>query len=480
MHLGFRLLLGYFLIVGLAAWLVLDVFVDEVKPGVRQAMEDNLVDTANLLAEMAVDDMRSGRLADGDFRRRWQAYRARELNASVWGFDKRAPGLRLYITDVRGRVLFDSEGQAVGRDYSRWNDVYLTLRGAYGVRSSPDAHGATIMHVAAPIRDQGRLLGVLTVARSNQTVQPFIERSEAKIRRAGFWLLLASLLIGVLAVSWLVWSMRRLSAYAERVSRGERAEVPQFSSRELQHLATALEDMRVRLEGKRYVENYVTSLTHEMKSPLAAIQGSAELLDEPLPEAQRRRFARSIREQAGRLYLFIEKMLQLAAVEQQQRLEQVEQLDAVALLQQIAAAVAEQVQQRGLTLQLQLPDDPVLLRGDAFLLRQAVQNLLDNAMDFSPAGGQIQLSLHADGQQLCLRVRDQGQGVPDFALTHLFERFYSLPRPRSGRRSSGIGLNFVQEVMSLHGGHAELVNLPEGGAEARLWLPQPNPAARAA
>lgn len=474
MYLGFRLLLGYFLIVGLAAWLVLDVFVDEVKPGVRQAMEDNLVDTANLLAEIAVDDLRAGRLADGDFQRHWRAYRARDLNASVWGFDKRTPGLRVYITDARGKVVFDSEGRALGKDYSRWNDVYLTLRGEYGVRTSPEVtgeQGHTVMHVAAPILHQGQTLGVLTVARSNQTVQPFIERSEEKIRRAGVWLLLGSLLIGALAVSWLVWSMRRLSAYADAVSRGERVSLPQFSSSELQNLAGALESMRTRLEGKHYVENYVTTLTHEMKSPLAAIQGAAELLDEDLPPGQRQRFAANIREQAARLYVFIEKMLQLAAVEQRQQLDQAEVLELGPLLQQWHAQLLPQAEQRGLQLQLQLPADTCRVRGDPFLLRQAVLNVLDNALDFSPAGGVVQVSLQAGAGQACLRVRDQGEGVPDYALPHVFDRFYSLARPASARRSSGIGLNFVREVMSLHGGSAELRNHPDGGAEASLCLP---------
>src|SRR5579864_8569990 len=108
MRLGLRIFLGYFLIVGLAAWLVLSVFVGEIKPGVRQAMEDTLVDTANVLALLAADDMASGHIADGAFARRVGALAKRDVHARIWGFRKDSLDYRVYVTDARGIVVFDS------------------------------------------------------------------------------------------------------------------------------------------------------------------------------------------------------------------------------------------------------------------------------------------------------------------------------------------------------------------------------------
>jgi two-component system sensor histidine kinase CreC len=124
MHIGLRIFFGFFVIVGLAAVLTLRVFVQEVKPGVREAMEDTLVDTANVLAELAADDMKQGRIADGDFARHLASLPDRPLEAGIWGLTKRAQGYRIYITDARGIVRFDSAGTATNADYSRWNDVY--------------------------------------------------------------------------------------------------------------------------------------------------------------------------------------------------------------------------------------------------------------------------------------------------------------------------------------------------------------------
>ena len=93
MKIGLRIFLGYFVIVALAALLLARVFVAEVKPGVRQAMEDTLVDTANVLAELATDDLLAGRINDGDFARRVRAMRERDIGAEIWGFGKRAAQL---------------------------------------------------------------------------------------------------------------------------------------------------------------------------------------------------------------------------------------------------------------------------------------------------------------------------------------------------------------------------------------------------
>src|SRR5690606_7287706 len=206
MTVGLRILLGYFVIVALAAFLLLRVFVQEVKPGVRQAMEHTLADTANVLAELATDDMLAGRIADGDFARRIDALHGRDLGAEIWDIEKRRVSYRVMVTDAQGIVVYDSAGVDLGRDNSRWNDVYLTLRGRYGARSTrsdPEDESSSVMHVAAPIRNGAEIIGVLTVAKPNKAIEPFILRSERTVRNWGMVLLATALAIGVLAAWWL-------------------------------------------------------------------------------------------------------------------------------------------------------------------------------------------------------------------------------------------------------------------------------------
>lgn len=475
MKLGIRVLLGYFLIVGLAGVFIQRVFLAEVKPAVRQAMEDTLVDTANILAELAADDMKQNRIGDGNFAGRVREYAHRDINAKIWGFRKTTLDYRIYVTDLKGIVQFDSTGRAVGQDYSRRNDVYLTLQGNYGVRSTRDVDSderSTVMHVAAPIIDNGKMIGVLTVAKPNNTLQPAISQSERTIVRWGVLLLVLSLAVGLAVTLWISRSLGALQRYARAVTAGERAQPPTKGASEIVELGRALESMRQRLEGKQYVEHYIHSLTHEMKSPLAAIRGAAELLDEDLPAAEQRRFAHNIRGQSQRLSELIEKMLALAAIEHRQALENIVAVDLGQLLAEVIALLEPRLQQAKVTVQVVNAPELPQVRGEVFLLRQALLNLLENAIDFSSPGGAI--TIQADTSiagAVTLAVADNGPGIPDYALERVFERFYSLPRPASNEKSTGLGLCFVQQVAQLHHGQITLHNRSIGGAEARLTLP---------
>ncbi|AMR68587.1 two-component system sensor histidine kinase CreC [Aquipseudomonas alcaligenes] len=472
MPLGVRIFLVYFLFVGLAGWFVLSTVMDEIRPGVRQSTEETLVDTANLLAEILRDEVKNGSLAQGRLPELLKAYGQRQPQAQIWGVEKRAVSHRIYVTDARGIVLLDSSGAAVGQDYSRWNDVYLTLRGEYGARSTredPADEDSSVMYVAAPIKDGAQIIGVVSVAKPNQSLQPYIERSQRRLGWLGAGLIVLGLLIGGALSWWLSGSLRQLTRYAGAVSRGERAELPELRGGELKQLAAAVQKMRTELEGKAYVEQYVHTLTHELKSPLAAIRGAAELLEGEMPAEQRQRFVANIASEGARLQQLIERLLNLALVEQRQGLEERVAVDLHGLAEELLQAQAARIQAAGLRMENAIPAG-LLVQGERFLLRQALANLLDNALDFTPAGGLLRFSAETRDGRVELALYNQGAAIPDYALPRLTERFYSLPRPTSGRKSTGLGLNFVQEVALLHGGELALRNV-EGGVRASLHLP---------
>jgi two-component system sensor histidine kinase CreC len=469
MPLGVRIFLVYFLFVGLAGWFVLSTVMDEIRPGVRQSTEETLVDTANLLAEILQGEVKAGSLQQGRLPALLQAYGQRQPRASIWGVTKTQVNHRIYVTDAKGRVLLDSTGAAVGQDYSRWNDVLLTLRGEYGARSTkedPNDPDSSVMYVAAPIMDGTRIIGVVSVAKPNRTLQPYIERSEQRLAWLGGGLIVLGLLIGALLSWWLSAALRKLTRYAQAVSAGERAELPSVRGGELAQLAQAIERMRTELEGKAYVERYVHTLTHELKSPLAAIRGAAELLDGEMPAEQRQRFVANIGQESARIQQLIERLLHLAQVEQRQGLEEQVAVPLRALVEALLQAQMARIEAAGVQID-NLIDAELCARGEAFLLRQALANLLDNALDFTPPGGLIRFSAKATGSQIELLLFNQAEPIPDYALARLCERFYSLPRPASGRKSTGLGLNFVQEVVQLHGGELQVANV-EGGVQVRL------------
>lgn len=472
MSLGLRIFLVYVLFVGLTGYFVLNTVMEEIRPGVRQSTEETLVDTANLMAEILRDDFKAGTLSENRWPELLRAYGERQPKATIWGLPKNQVNHRIYVTDAKGIVVLDSSGVAVGQDYSRWNDVYLTLRGEYGARSSrsdPDDASSSVMHVGAPIRDNGQIIGVVTVAKPNSSLQPYVDRTERRLLFYGAGLIGLGLLFGALLSWWLSRALHRLTGYAQAVSEGRRVEVPHYRGGELEQLATAVEQMRTQLEGKAYVERYVHTLTHELKSPLAAIRGAAELLQGDMSPVQRLRFVGNIDSESARMQQLIERLLNLAQVEQRQGLEERVAVPLAALVDELVQGQAARIEGKHLRVEQTIPAD-LLLIGEPFLLRQALGNLLENALDFTPVQGLLRFSAERVGEQIEFSLFNETAAIPDYALPRLTERFYSLPRPDSGRKSTGLGLNFVEEVAKLHGGSMRVRNV-ESGVEVTLSLP---------
>ncbi|OVZ82901.1 two-component system sensor histidine kinase CreC [Yersinia kristensenii] len=471
MKIGVRLLLGYFLIVAIAGYFVIRIFVQEVKPGVRRATEGTLVDTATLLAQFARQDMLQDKVAGGQLAQAFASLNLRPIGANIEGIRKDRNEYRVYLTDAKGRVIFDSSGKAVGQDYSRWNDVWLTLRGDYGARSTrsdPTDEQSSVMYVAAPVIVDNQIIGVLSVGKPNISMAPVIKRSERKILLAGGVLLGIALLIGLGFVWWINRAISKLVDYAERVSEGQRVALPAMGSSELNDLARALESMRLKLDGKAYIEQYVHTLTHELKSPLAAITGAAELLRESPPPATAQRFLLNIEQQSARIQQLVDKMLIQARLESRVDLQPTP-VEISHIIKQAISAKEAQAASRGIALRL-IRADSAMLTGDSLLLSQALTNLIDNALDFTPIGGEVTLSGARQNDQYLITIEDTGSGIPDYAQEKIFDRFYSLPRANSPK-STGLGLNFVREVAAIHQGNISLENRQPQGICALLTLP---------
>jgi two-component system sensor histidine kinase CreC len=472
--LGLRLFLLYFILVILTTYFVSSTVMREIKPTVRQVSEETLVDMANLLAVMARDDLVNQTLAKSDFAKQINSYGTRQPNAAIWGINKSAINHRIYITNSKGVVVLDSWQQDVGKDFSRWNDVLLTLRGEYGARSTaldPNDPLSTVMHVAAPIIYDEKIIGSVTVAKANRSVQPFINMSKYRVVS---WLVVMSILaliVGAL-IAWRInGALYKLADYADKMGRGEKASKPTFRVfYEYGLLSDALEKMRRQLDGKRYVENYVQTLTHELKSPLSAIKGASEILQTPLDNEKKHLFANNIESETARMQQLIDKLLALTKLEQQPELEKQEIIVIAPLLEAIKDSFIAQITSKHALITIQ-SNASIQIIGERFLIQQALYNIIDNALDFLFEGGQINIKVSQQLHTVCIKVNNTGPCIPDYALARITERFYSLPRA-NGIKSTGLGLNFVEQVVKLHKGHLKISNFDKG-VTVEVTVPTP-------
>ncbi len=413
-------------------------FLAEVEPQTYQATEEMMVDTANLLAEIVGRELSGGKMDSRDLREAFDGAHARTLEARIFDHLKQGVGIHAYVTDAGGNVIFDSQdGRREGQNLRHMRDVSLTLAGRYGARSSrddPDDSSTSVLYVAAPVGDPAAPQGVLTVFKPQLDVMPLV-RERRRIIYTACALIGGGILFLIGAVFlWLFQPIGRITEYARAVERGERPPKPKIGiGREVNTLAGALDSMRDALEDRQYVERYIRTLTHEMKSPLAAIRGAAELIDED------KHFLENILAETSRSERLINRLLELSAIESRKSLDAARTCD----LREIVSGAIDQARPlaeiAGVPLVTEFPATPLPVHCDAFILRAAVTNLLENAIDFSPRGGSVRITLAESGGRILLAIRDHGAGIPDYARDRIFDRFYSLRHHGAGRKGTGLG-----------------------------------------
>ncbi|HCN27479.1 MAG TPA: two-component system sensor histidine kinase CreC [Verrucomicrobiales bacterium] len=471
MSLTARFLLGFALVSTAGLYLLLARVLQRVERQYMEAAEEPMVDVANIIAGILAAHSADGALDTAVLEKALGSAHERRFEARIWSLLKERVDMHVYVTDAAGRLLFDSAGIEHPGSPLGHRDVFLTLQGAYGARASrtdPADPLSVTMYVGAPVVAGGKTLGMVSVAKPQRSLLAFIRETEAwlKTTLAG---VVVFMLIGIYLVArWATRPLDDLARHALAVSRGERPAPPRMPGRQMKTLARALESMRDSLEGREYVEHYVQSLTHEMKSPVAAILGASEILQGDVPAPKRARFLQNIRAEAGRLRDLLERLLQLAALEKKKALETHESVDLRRALDRAWDHHALIAGARGITLHREMRHG-LVIRGDSWLVELALGNLIQNAVDFSPDDGVITARAYSFEDRAVMEIEDQGPGIPEYARERVFERFYSLPRPGTGKKSSGLGLCFVREVAQLHGGGIELLPV-EGGLKAMLYL----------
>jgi two-component system, OmpR family, sensor histidine kinase CreC len=469
-----RIFIGILLIYAAGIGFVLYRVLADLDPRYRESAEESLVETAQLMASLVEQDLKDGAIDVARLPALFKSVYARPFEAQIFSMTKNRVELRVYVIDRQGRVLFDSLGHVGGADFSQWRDVKLALKGEYGARTTPDVEGdpdTSVMYVGAPVRWNNGIVGAVSVGKPVQSFGQFVEAARRKTLAVGAVAAVSVVLLAVLVSAWLVRPFGLIADYVRYVRSQRRLSLPRLGRLALGALGAAYDEMRDALAGRNYVADYVQTLTHEVKSPLSAIRGAAELLQEPnMPREQRQKFLANIQRETQRIQELVDRMMELTVLETRYAPEKVEPVALRALLEERVAAAQDAAAARQVRVTLS-PGPDARVDGDPFLLRRAVSNLLDNAVDFSPAGGEVNVALTCTARTARIAVADQGPGIPDYAQEKVFEKFYSLARPHSNKKSTGLGLSFVREIASLHGGKAELQNGPAQGAVATLALP---------
>lgn len=442
-----------------------------------ETIEESLNDTSHVLSAVVEEKIKTNpnqryqfkSLVENLFRNPFQNVRNRTFEAKIYSLLKTNADIQMYITDANGIVIFDSERFREGLDYSKYNDVYLTLRGKYGVRSSKmfetEKEGA--LFIASPIRFRNEIIGVLTVIKPKIGVIPFIEEAKAKFWRIS--LIVASSIAIVFSILAYI-SFRpiiRLSQYVTSLRNKDKKPFPKLGIKELNDLGKEVDQLVMELEGKKYVESYVQTLTHEIKSPLSSILASAELIETHPKETKR--LTSTIEAEAIRIQNLIDQLLELSSLEGKNSLQLEDTVFLIPLIEEVLNRFAIELERKSLQVKRIFPNIPIQIKGNQNYLRMAIENILRNSIEFSNVNDTITIKLDLqENGMMNLSFMDQGHSIPDYALTKVTEKFFSLPRPSNLRKSSGLGLSIVKEILDLHQAQLHIRNVKPKGVEVSI------------
>ncbi len=398
-------------------------------------------------------------------------------------FKDLSPDLRVVIYDTDAKVLADSDGiLAPGTSAAQMKDVQVALKGRYGYRwergarwgrnttqYSVDPHReVTTLYSTLPIMRNGQVFGAIGIIKSASDVRVSIWRSLMDLVPA---LLLAGILvtgISYLLSHYLTRVITDLATRAKRIADGESGvRLETWTKSELGDLARAVEAMRTKLEGKAYVEEMASTLSHELKTPLTSIRGATEIIEDTDSPEVRTKFLGNIRAETDRLTGIVNNLLALSRIETRPIEENAScQLSEVA--SEAAAPYRQRAETQGLVFETKITASTTSLPIAADQLRRVLDILLDNAFAFTPAGKRVTLETSSS----TAFVHDEGSGIEPDLQARVFERFFTTVNPLTGRRGTGLGLAIAHSLVTRAHGTITLQSTPGQGTEVLVTFPE--------
>lgn len=298
------------------------------------------------------------------------------------------------------------------------------------------------------------------------------QQANASVAIAGLAVLLAAL-VGYLVARGLIAPVKRLASATHRLAAGDYGtRVASQRSDELGQLTADFNRLATTLEANEAMRrNWMADISHELRTPLAILRGELEALEDGIRTLTPARL-RSLQAEVATLGKLVEDLYELSLADvgaltyHRQRMDLRDAVDAAAL------AFGERFASRGVELERIVADAPVLVEADAGRITQVLNNLLENSVRYTDAGGVVRVAVAGDGREAHLDVMDSPPGVPPAALPRLFDRLYRVDASRNRRSGgAGLGLALVKAVVEGHGGRIAAQASPLGGLWIRVTLP---------
>lgn len=358
-----------------------------------------------------------------------------------------------------------------------WPDIRAAQKGQRAVATVWRAPDRTpVITAAAPLPGNGVVMTAVNARDITQTVR--LERF--RLSMVLLVVTIASILLSLFLARTIVRPLRRLARAAVRVRLGRAREVvvPRLPTRgdEIGMLARALSDMSQALRARiDATEAFAADVTHEMKNPLASLRSAVESLGMVRDPKLQERLTMIIRDDVHRLDRLISDISEASRLDAQLSRAKFEPVDIAAMIGGLLEARAERGIERDISVQFEAPGhDALRVMGEGARLERVFENLIDNAVSFSPDAGRVTIGLNRAGHDVVVRVEDEGPGVPEAARDQVFRRFQSIrPEGEAFGKHSGLGLAIARTIIDAHQGSIAVESRADHLSGARFTVTLP-------
>ncbi|MES2860473.1 MAG: ATP-binding protein [Pseudomonadota bacterium] len=376
--------------------------------------------------------------------------------------------VRETVPPARVQADLDHANTALGQE------IEAALAGDPQATVRRSENGDRVVSVSLPVRHVQKVLGVLTLEADD--LDQILDAQRRALVPFALVALAVNLLASLLLHLFIARPVMRLSAAADEVKRGRARAIslPDLEDRrdEIGDLARSLESMTETLSGRMdAIERFAADVSHEIKNPLTSIRSALETLDLVKEKPQRDRLTALLQQDVRRLDRLITDISNASRLDAELSRDRPRPVDLAALLTDIVGVYETTGKPGEAPVSLDLAiDGPCRVMGRDGPLGQVFRNLIDNARSFSPAGSGVRVRLERDETDpslpICVRIEDDGPGIPPENLETVFQRFYtSRPKGAAFGSNSGLGLSIVRQIVEAHGGRVSAANRLDASAQ---------------
>lgn len=407
------------------------------------------------------------------------------------------PSIEIYITDPKGKIMaFSAPEGAVKRKNISMEPIKEFLNNDFNLPvlgDDPRSNKINKVFSVAPIQNGKNLDGYLYIVLAGETYSSIFNLLESSyLLKSWLVAIVISIFIASIIGFWLfkyithrvyllsdVMEQFKKTDFSHPISLPERFdgrkgdEIDQLGSTFLHMSERIIKQVKLLKHNDNSRRELIANVSHDLRTPLASLQGYLETLllkNETLSESEVSEYIQTAYENSQRLQKLISELFELASLENNDATLHFESFSMSELAHDVGQKFKLKAKNKGITLETKIPEMPAFVSADIGLIQRVLENLLDNAIKYTPEGGDVEIALNIGGSTVGTVIKDSGQGISEDEAQHVFDRFYRIEKHRD-QDGSGLGLAIVKRIIQLHDSSIAVSPAENKGAVFSFDLP---------